>query len=85
MVIEESLDKLLERNKGKDSYYFIRILTDYITYDINLVLSSPLGEYIDMENIVTVSNELEVKQFLGNYCGGYEIEKQFMAPLINNI
>ena len=59
--------ELINRNKGKDFNYFIRVTTDFITYDVNIFLTDWSNQLIDYETIKTFkSTELdEMKKLLG--------------------
>lgn len=60
--------ELINRNKGKDFNYFIRVTTDFITYDVNIVLTDWNNQLIDYETIKTFkSTELEEMKKLLDY------------------
>lgn len=71
--------ELINRNKGKDFNYFIRVTTDFITYDVNIVLTDwNNNQMIDYETIKTFkSTELdEMKKLLDYLEGIYVVEDE---------
>lgn len=70
--------ELINRNKGKDFNYFIRVTTDFITYDVNIVLTDWNNQLIDYETIKTFkSTELEeMKKLLSNLENIYVVEDE---------
>jgi len=70
--------ELINRNKGKDFNYFIRVTTDFITYDVNIVLTDWNNQLIDYETIKTFkSAELhEMKKLLSNLENIYVVEDE---------
>lgn len=60
--------ELINRNKGKDFNYFIRVTTDFITYDVNIFLTDWKNQMIDYETIKTFkSTELDEMKKLLDY------------------
>lgn len=70
--------ELINRNKGKDFNYFVRVTTDFITYDVNIVLTDWNNQLIDYETIKTFkSTELEeMKKLLSNLENIYVVEDE---------
>ena len=70
--------ELINRNKGKDFNYFVRVTTDFITYDVNIVLTDWNNQMIDYETIKTFkSTELEeMKKLLSNLENIYVVEDE---------
>ena len=74
--------ELINRNKGKDFNYFIRVTTDFITYDVNIVLTDWNNQMIDYETIITFkSTELdEMKKVLNTLKTIYVVEDEMQTP-----
>lgn len=75
------LHELVNRNKGKNFNYFVRVTTDFITYDVNMVLSDWNNGLIDYETIKTFkSTELdEMKKLLGYLDTIYVVEDEMQT------
>ena len=73
--------ELINRNKGKDFNYFIRVTTDFITYDVNICLTDWNNQLIDNETIKTFkSTELEeMKKVLNNLKTIYVVEDEMQT------
>ena len=73
--------ELINRNKGKDFNYFIRVTTDFITYDVNIGLTDWNNQLIDYETIKTFkSTELEeMKKVLNNLKTIYVVEDEMQT------
>ena len=70
--------ELINRNKGKDFTYFIRVTTDFITYDVNIVFTDCHNQMIDYETIKTFKKtELEeMKKLLDILKNIYVVEDE---------
>lgn len=70
--------ELINRNKDKDFTYFIGVVTDFITYDVNIVLTDWSNQTIDYETIKTFKKtELEeMKKLLDNLKKVYVVEDE---------
>ena len=73
--------ELINRNKGKDFNYFIRVTTDFDTYDVNFILTDWNNVTIDYETIKTFkSTELEdMKKTLENLKTIYVVEDEMQT------
>lgn len=73
--------ELINRNKGKDFNYFIRVTTDFITYDVNIVLTDWSNVLIDYETIKTFKRtELaEMKMVINNLKTIYVVEDEMQT------
>lgn len=73
--------ELINRNKGKDFNCFVRVTTDFITYDVNIVLTDWNNQIIDYETIKTFnSNELnEMKKVLDTLKNIYVVEDEMQT------
>lgn len=73
--------ELINRNKGKDFNYFIRVTTDFDTYDVNFILTDWNNVIIDYETIKTFkSTELEeMKKVLNNLKTIYVVEDEMQT------
>ena len=69
---------LINRNKGKDFNYSVRVTTDFITYDVNIVLTDWNNQIIDYETIKTFkSNEVnDMKKLLDALKTIYVVEDE---------
>lgn len=69
---------LINRNKGKDFNYSVRVTTDFITYDVNIVLTDWNNQIIDYETIKTFkSNEVnDMKKLLDTLKTIYVVEDE---------